>query len=201
MERIFCFDFDGTLTCKDTLIAFIRYAKGTTRLIMGLLLFLPILILMKLRLFANWRAKQIVFTYFFGGMPLRSFEKLCTSFARDNQHILRPDTMETLRKAADQGARIIIVSASVDTWVSAFFAEQGLADKVEVLGTKVAVDEGGFLTGRFATPNCYGPEKVRRLKEALPLARSLYYIEAYGDSRGDKEMLAFADKGTKVERK
>ena len=28
-KRIYAFDFDGTLTTRDTLIAFIRYAKGT----------------------------------------------------------------------------------------------------------------------------------------------------------------------------
>ena len=56
--------------------------------------------------------------------------------------------------------------------------------------------EDGKLTGRFKSNNCYGKEKVHRIAEALKsFERSEYEIEAFGDSRGDKEMLAFADKG------
>ena len=64
---------------------------------------------------------------------------------------------------------------------------------MEVLGTQIEVEDGK-LTGRFKSNNCYGAEKVRRIQEAIS-DRSLYEIEAFGDSRGDKEMLAFADQG------
>ena len=64
--------------------------------------------------------------------------------------------------------------------------------RLRFLCTEMEVAEGR-VTGKFSTPNCYGPEKVRRLKEQLRLTRSLYIITAYGDSRGDKELLDFAD--------
>ena len=48
MKRVAVFDFDGTITRKDTLIEFIRFAKGSAALYWGLLLHLPWLILMKL---------------------------------------------------------------------------------------------------------------------------------------------------------
>lgn len=60
--RIYAFDFDGTLTTKDTLIEFIRFSKGRVRLFLGFLLFSPLLILMKLHLYPNWKAKQRVFS-------------------------------------------------------------------------------------------------------------------------------------------
>ena len=88
------------------------------------------------------------------------------------------------------GTPVFVVSASVDNWVSPFFS-----GSVTVIGTKVE-SANGRLTGRFLTPNCYGAEKVRRLKETLPCLvsdRSHYYVIAYGDSRGDKEMFAYAD--------
>ena len=70
MMRIYAFDFDGTLTTKDTLIEFIRFSKGRVRLFLGFLLFSPLLILMKLHLYPNWKAKQRVFSWFFrGGEP------------------------------------------------------------------------------------------------------------------------------------
>ena len=62
-----------------------------------------------------------------------------------------------------------------------------------MLGTKVETRDGR-LTGRFATPNCYGPEKVRRIREVFP-DRDNYHLTAFGDSRGDKEMLDYADQG------
>lgn len=69
-KRIYAFDFDGTLTTRDTLIAFIRYAKGTRAFVLGFLLHAHLLVLMKLKLYPNWKAKQKIFSYFFKGMSL-----------------------------------------------------------------------------------------------------------------------------------
>ena len=80
----------------------------------------------------------------------------------------------------------IVVSASVENWVKPFLPQ------AEVLATKVETADGR-LTGRFLTPNCYGSEKVRRIREVLTGARGQYHIIAYGDSRGDSEMLNYAD--------
>ena len=66
------------------------------------------------------------------------------------------------------------------------------------IGTKVEVDLDGKLTGRFLTKNCYGPEKVNRLLEIEP-DRKNYFLYAYGDSRGDKEMLECADRGIMIQ--
>ena len=81
-----------------------------------------------------------------------------------------------------------MVSASVEEWVAPWCLNLGV-DKV--LTTKVEVKEGR-LTGRLLSKNCYGQEKVNRLLEVEP-ERNSYILHAYGDSRGDKEMLAFAD--------
>lgn len=98
------------------------------------------------------------------------------------------------------------MSASIDNWVRPFFKVRGL-DGVRVLGTQIEVIDGR-LTGKFKSNNCYGEEKVHRICEALTTTaanaygtpslsfdRAQYEIEAFGDSRGDKEMLAYADKG------
>ena len=87
-KKVYAFDFDGTLTTKDTLLAFIRYAKGTGKTILGALLFSPILILMRLHLYPNWKAKQQVFSYFFKGMEIGDFNDLCKRFAHDNRQLL-----------------------------------------------------------------------------------------------------------------
>ena len=83
----------------------------------------------------------------------------------------------------------MIVSASIDNWVLPFARVLGVK---QVLGTQLELSRGDRLTGRFSTPNCYGPEKVRRLQTLFP-QRTNYYLIAYGDSRGDRELLSFAD--------
>lgn len=65
------------------------------------------------------------------------------------------------------------------------------------MGTKMEFDEKGF-TGRFLSKNCYGKEKVSRLLCEYPdieKQRKEFFITAFGDSRGDKELLEFADEG------
>ena len=90
-----------------------------------------------------------------------------------------------MEQVQSEGADVLIVSASIDNWVQPFFPQ------VKVLGTQIEVKDG-CLTGRFLTKNCYGQEKVNRILALYP-DRSDYYLAAYGDSRGDKELLAFAD--------
>ena len=185
MKQLFAFDFDGTLTTRDTLIAFIRYACGTPRFLLGFLLHAPLLVLMKLRLYSNGKAKQRLFSWFFRGMPIETFDTLCQSFASTHRHLLRPETVRLLQQALSEGSEVLVVSASIDNWVQPFFPA------VTVLGTQIEVIDGR-LSGRFLTPNCYGQEKVRRIL-ALHPDRSAYRLTAYGDSRGDRELLAFAD--------
>jgi HAD superfamily phosphoserine phosphatase-like hydrolase len=194
-KRIYAFDFDGTLTTRDTLIAFIRYAKGTRAFVLGFLLHAHLLVLMKLKLYPNWKAKQKIFSYFFKGMSLGDFDALCRHFAADNRQLLRPEGVRTLEQARAEGADIVIVSASIDNWVKPFFTNlDGLADnlpKITVHGTQIEIADRK-LTGRFLTKNCYGPEKVNRILAQYP-NRGKYSLIAFGDSRGDKELLAFAD--------
>lgn len=205
-EKIYCFDFDGTLTTKDTLIEFIKFAKGEKNFLLGFLLYSPILVLMKLHLYPNWKAKQRIFQHFFGGMDIEDFNQICCDFARHNLFLLRPEGMKLIQQAQQKHERVLIVSASIDNWVMPFFTIQGLTD-LEVLGTQIEIVDGK-VTGLFKTNNCYGKEKVHRITEALtkqsgsekssspfPFERTRYEIEAFGDSRGDKEMLDFADKG------
>ncbi len=193
-KKIYCFDFDGTLTTSDTLLEFIKYAKGRGRFLMVFLMYSPLLVLMKLHLYPNWKAKQQIFAHLFAGMRIEKFDALCRGFAEESQHLLRPKGITLMHEALVAGAQVFIVSASIDNWVRPFFDIRNLKG-VQVLGTQIEVEDGK-LTGRFKSNNCYGKEKVHRIAEALKsFERSEYEIEAFGDSRGDKEMLAFADKG------
>ncbi|KGF46677.1 HAD-IB family phosphatase [Prevotella disiens] len=187
--KVYAFDFDGTLTKKDTFLAFIEYAKGYGKTFWGFFLFSPILILMKLRLFPNWKAKQMVFSWFFKGMNINEFNQICHEFADRNQCIIRTRGWDTIRKALANGEQVIIITASIENWVKPFFKEFGNQIKVE--GTKIDV-RINQITGQFLTQNCYGVEKTKRLKEVFPY-RQAYELIAFGDSNGDRYLLNEAD--------
>ena len=189
-EQIYIYDFDGTLTRRDSFLDFIRYTCGSRSLYCGLLVFSPLLILMKLQLYANGRAKERLFTHFFQGMSIRVFDDLCAKYGLSRADLLLDAARKAVNEVASNGYRIFIVSASVDRWVLPFFRD---VPNVTVIGTQIEV-ENGLVTGRFSTPNCYGAEKVRRIQALLPY-REQYKLIAHGDSRGDKEMLNYADQG------
>lgn len=183
--EVVVFDFDGTLTTADTFVRLLLFARGGWGTAWLLLRFMPMLMLMMVGLYDGAKAKERLFGHCFGGMALADFNRLCDSFARQNACLLRSDTMQLLRQASLSGTHVAVVSASVSNWVCRFLPG------VRVISTAVEVS-GGILTGRFSTPDCIGEEKVRRLLQVFP-RRTHYRLTAYGDSRGDRQLLAFAD--------
>lgn len=192
MRQVAAFDFDGTITRRDTLPEFIKFAKGGAAFRAGLLRLAPGLAAYGLGLRPAWKAKQRLFAHFFGGTPLDEFDAMCEDFfRRRHRDLLRPEAVERMREHAAEGAELIIVSASAENRVAPFGRFLGVS---RVIATRLETGPDGRLTGRFLTANCRGREKARRLREALP-DRDGCLLTAYGDSRGDREMLEFADIG------
>lgn len=197
MKRYSFFDFDGTLTRKDTLPLFMRHAIGLPRTIAAFLRAMPAIAAWKLKRITNSEAKERLFSFGFKGMKVEEFREKGRTFAEKVRGIERPETVKALREAAARGDNTAIVSASMGSWIRPW--AEGL-DFIRVISTEPEVKRGR-LTGRFATPNCHGPEKRRRLLEAFPeldADRRNCHVEAWGDSSGDDEMLTLADVSHKV---
>ena len=193
MKRtIAAFDFDGTLTVKDSFPAFIRYATGTPRFLAGFLLYAPHLVLMKLGFYPGDKAKEQVFSHFFKGWEYKRFQALGQDFAAEVETMRNEPTIKRLQEHIVGGDTVYVISASIREWVEPWCLQQGVK---AVLTTEVEVDADGKLTGRFKTRNCNGEEKVKRLLQVEP-DRPNYRLVAYGDSNGDRSLLAFADEGT-----
>ena len=190
-ETIAVFDFDGTITRKDSLLEFIKFSKGERHFYFGFFLFSPLLIAIKLKLYPNWKAKQNLFSYFYKGISVEKFNDWGKDFSSEIDEIARPKAMETIKSHKENNNKTIIISASIENWIKPWAEKIGIET---VLATKIETDKNGLLTGRFLTKNCYGQEKVNRLLEVFP-DRNNYKFIAYGDSRGDKELIKFADKG------
>jgi len=189
MKNLALFDFDGTLTSKDTFLEMIKYARGDMRFWMGMLLLSPYLVAFKLKLMPNWRAKEIVISWFFKNEECRVFDEACTRFCTEKvPRLIKPEALEAFNRHKANGDRIVVVSASAENWVRPWCEAQG----VECVATRLGTEKER-LTGRLNGRNCYGPEKAVRIKEFLNL-EEYATVFAYGDTSGDREMLALAHK-------
>ena len=190
-ETIAVFDFDGTITRKDTLLEFIKFSKGKKRFYFGFLLFSPLLVAMKLKLYPNWKAKQKLFSYFYKGISIEQFNEWGDGFSAEIDKIVRPKATGTIKSHKENNDKIVIISASIENWIKPWAEKIGVET---ILATKIETDKNGLLTGKFLTKNCYGQEKVNRLSEVFPDRKNYKFI-ACGDSRGDKKLINFADEG------
>lgn len=185
-QRLILFDFDGTITKSDSFLEFLIYSKGF-KLFFYAFLALPTLCLYLLKVIPNDTAKEKIYYLFFKGTPKEKFDEMCLNFSREQlPKIIRTDAIKLISKYKEQGEKIFVISASFDNYLRPWCNETG----VELLATMLAVDNMR-MTGKFATRNCYGAEKVRRLKEDIKL-EDFSKIIAYGDSIGDAEMLSIA---------
>lgn len=194
-RHIAAFDFDGTLTKKDSLFEFLLFTQGKWRTFLGLAILSPAVMAMFLGIIDNNRCKEIMLSYFFKGWRQADFELKGREFVTRGREILNPETCAKLRKHLNEGDEVYIISASVEEWVKPIAETLGVKN---VLCTRLAIGKDGILTGRYDGNNCHGQEKVNRLLAAEP-QRDTYYLYAYGDSSGDHQLFAFADEYQKIE--
>ena len=188
------FDFDGTLTSHDSFLAFLRWRAGRRGYLGGLAALTPAMA----RYLADrdrGRIKAAAIKRFLAGLTRAELEAEAQAFATARgRALLRPDALRAWRRWQGDGARLVIVTASPELTVAPFARALGAE---RLIGTRLVVDADERVTGALDGPNCRGPEKVRRLQEAFGDAVTLE--AAYGDTDGDREMLALAEeKGFKV---
>ncbi|MDB4923099.1 HAD family hydrolase [Mucilaginibacter sp.] len=189
MKKIAFFDFDGTITSKDTLLGMIKHQKGKAAFYSGFLLNAPFLVALKLKLISNQAAKERILTYFFKGMDLKFFQHGCDQFVDDIlPSIIRPGALAEIKRIKEAGFEVVVVSASPLNWIKKWSDATGLgliATKLQVVDEKVT----GYIDGI----NNNADEKAVRIKAEFNLSE-YDEIYCYGDSSGDKAMLALATK-------
>src|SRR6476469_2752619 len=81
-KEIAFFDFDGTITTKDTLLEFIKFCKGGFSFYIGFLLYAPYLVAYKLKIISNQTAKEKILSHFFQDTPVEVFKNYCSDFSK-----------------------------------------------------------------------------------------------------------------------
>ena len=188
------FDFDGTLTTQDSFLAFVAWRAGPARFAIGLATLAPAALGYLIGR-DRGRLKAALVRRFLKGARRAALEADAEAFAeRHASGLLRDDALEAWRGWRARGARLLIVTASPEPVVAPFARRLG-ADLL--IGTRLAFDAGDRATGDLDGPNCRGAEKARRLRAAL--GQEVRLSAAYGDTAGDREMLALAEEaGMKV---
>ena len=191
---IVAFDFDGTLTIRDSFTAFLRWRAGGTGWAIGLAKMAPALAAY-IGDRDRGRIKAASVREFLLGVERTTLEAEAERYADQVwDRFMRPDALACWKAWGEKGAHRVIVTASPETTVAPFARRLGAEG---LLGTRLVFDAQDRVTGAFAGENCRGEEKVRRLRAAYGDDMSL--TAAYGDTSGDTEMIAIAaEKGFRV---
>ncbi len=193
-NKLVAFDFDGTLTHGDTLFYFLKYAVGMPKTLWFLFLELPFLAAYLVGILSRQKVKEHVLTRFFKGRSYVELERIAESFAREElpSHIT-PWGFEKMAYHKNKADRLILISASLEIYLKPLAHELGFE---KCLATRLEQDENGKITGKIFGKNCWGEEKVSRLIAYTGVKD--YTLTAYGNSRGDLELLQFSDFPFKV---
>jgi phosphatidylglycerophosphatase C len=185
---IVAFDFDGTLTVRDSFTAFLKWRAGGPGYFLGFIRLIPAALAY---LFDRdrGRIKAAAVRVYLRGVPRERLEADAREFAGlFAAGLLRPDALAAWEQWRREAACLVIVTASPELTVAPFAQTLG-ADLM--LGTRLAFDGQDRVAGAFEGLNCRGPEKVVRLKAAF--GPDVRLKAAYGDTGGDREMLAMAE--------
>ena len=183
------FDFDGTITFKDSFFPFIRYAVNPLRFALGRVVLLPLAVGYKFRIISSSATRACLAWYGLRGRRESDVRNAGFSFAHDIlPQTIRKKALERIEWHKTQGDHVVVVSAALDVYLAAWCHHLGL----DVICTELDVDNG-ILTGRYRGGDCTGKEKVRRIQEKVNL-NNYEVIYAYGDTIEDNEMLQLASK-------
>jgi len=187
-QAIVAFDFDGTLTIRDSFTQFLRWRAGRRAWAVGLVRMAPA-VATYARDRDRGRIKAASVREFLQGVDRATLQADAERFAdRIWDSFIRPDALACWNDWGARGAHRVIVTASPETTVAPFAQRLGAE---ALLGTPLVFDDEDRVTGAFASPNCRGEEKVRRLRAVY--GPDMRLAAAYGDTSGDTEMIQIAD--------
>jgi len=188
-KKLYCFDFDGTLTKKDTMFAFLKFYEPK-KFYISFIKHIPLFIMLKLKLANAGEVKKSFVNSILKGKTRQEIESKALQFFNENYpSIIRESAIDFINQIDRTTTKCLLVTASLDIWAKPF-AEKW---KMDLVATQ-AHFENDIFTGKFSTKNCNGQEKVNRIKKLIE-KETFDKIIAFGDTSGDQEMLSWADEG------
>ena len=181
------FDFDGTITDRDSMLAFLRYSHSATGFIIKSILCTPVLCAFALNIISNEKAKELILKRFFQDWNEAKLTEIGQQFSTNElDSLVRKLAIKRILAHLTAGHDVVVVSASLTSWLQPWCENNNL-DIIATLPKFSDTDKFIGINGK----NCYGNEKAIRICERYTL-KNYTSIYAYGDSAGDNEMLNLA---------
>ncbi|WP_373708485.1 HAD family hydrolase [Kaistella sp.] len=189
MKKLYCFDFDGTLTYSDTMFLYLKF-YNPSKFRIQFIKHIPLFILLKLNLLEAEKVKKsFIYSILKGEKKEKIEKKSQLFFDQYYPEIFRGNALDFIKNIDYSQTDCYIVTASLDIWVKPFVEKF----KMNLLATQAEFKDDIF-TGNFVGNNCNGVEKVNRIKAEIT-DKKYDKIIAFGDTFGDQPMLAWADEG------
>jgi HAD superfamily hydrolase (TIGR01490 family) len=189
MKKLYCFDFDGTLTYKDTMFMYLKF-YDPIKFHVQFLKHVPLFVLLKLKLAETEKVKKSFIGSILKGQTKEKIEKKSKQFFEEYYpKIIRENALDFIQNIDRDNTQSLLVTASLDIWAKPFAD----AFKMKLVSTKAEFQNGVF-TGNFIGKNCNGKEKLVRIKAEIK-DHKYDKIIAFGDTSGDKPMLKWANEG------
>src|ERR1700730_1757781 len=159
-NRIAFFDFDGTITTKDSLLSFMIFRNGKLKTFLGLMMLSPYYLAYILKIIPVQTAKEKILKYFLRNLSIEKFQSDCNEFSSTVLlTLLRPKALDEIKLLGEKGVPIVVISASAENWLRPWTERVG----ADLISTRLEI-KNGKLTGKIEGRNCRGKEKVRRIK-------------------------------------
>ena len=185
MRRIFLFDFDGTITSKDSFILFTYFSVDFSKF---LEYWVHAIYFLTFKTKTKSEVKEFFFIKYFENFKEEDFNKICHEFIlKYFKKIVKQSFLDYILKLHDND-RVVVVSASIKYYLEPWCKEMNfelLCTELETMDSKI--------TGRFSTPNCNYNQKVERINDLVNLEEfSKVYV--FGNSEGDYDMMSLGTK-------
>jgi HAD superfamily hydrolase (TIGR01490 family) len=206
------FDFDGTLTTRDTSLPFLAFAAGRARLTAAMMLrgpvFLAGLTLARARAGApapGWPALRDrwelsvhdrLLRALFHGRSAAELDELGRRFADEAlDAMVAPEALAQVAWHRARLHRCVLVTGSLETYMEPWGLRAGFE---RVLASRLARDRARrTVVGGFDGEPCWGDAKLARLREAVG-SLDRYTLVVYGNEPGDRALLDVADHAVRV---
>ena len=179
MKKIAIYDFDGTITKRDSFMPFLLHCFGWQIFLLKIIKLLPAIILFILSINSRNKLKSDFIYVFFKNISVDFVAKKGESYSP----ILIKNTfsraIENIIHQKKENYYVVLLTASNEIWIKPTFGY--LFDKIICTDLEI---KNGFFTGKILGKNCRGEEKLKRICDAFDLSK-MKIVVAYGDSKSD----------------
>jgi len=175
------FDFDGTLTTRDTLRPLAHYLAEIKKERLKLFFFYLLLILYKLNLIDDHQLKQKFLTIFLNKESLTNVKSIVKCFLADKlESLINLPAFSKLKEHLSMGDRVYLVSANFDFFLEPLIEKWKLSGLISTETEK----QNTCLTGKIIGPTCKGKYKVEKVVKKFGAAAMIDMV-VYGDNEDD----------------